>query len=394
VTFKEFLFAFHQKTTEYAAKIASSKGFSISSVLELNSMSILHGGGNATGCFEYEKEGLLGGSELSAVYLVNAKTTNDEFAEEAAFQGRKLPRFLSLLRNESPLQSGKTYAMKAFRETSPEAEFDLRTEIHAIRNLNHKNIAQIYDSFVDRSQVHIVMELCDGGNLASRIPFKETEAARVVLKLLSALKCLHSHGIVHAALNMETVLFDSGAANAEIKIINHGLSRKLLSGSRLTSEEEDESLYAASPESFRGVYTSKGDMWSVGVITYYLLSGEKPFWGKRWYERLRNADVDFESGSWGTISKEAKTFIRSLLQLNVSDRPDPATASNYMWLVKSSLPLKRRFRASEVEQQDEYRMREESFKRIAINVSQAQESRLLCKPFSHTSIRSRLWPTD
>ena len=82
------------------------------------------------------------------------------------------------------------------------------------------------------------------------------------------------------AVNMETVVFAGGSRDSEVKIINFGLTRKYLNQQRFSSETTDPGLYAAAPESFRGVYTKKGDIWSIGVIAYCLLSSFKPFWGK------------------------------------------------------------------------------------------------------------------
>lgn len=308
---------------------------------------------------KYKKFGILGGSEVATVYVVHV---------DEAFGDGKVNR-------QSNVSPDHQYAMKIFQGTTPELEYRIRNEIGALQKLSHRNVVDIHESFLDHGQVHMIMNLCTGGTLASKLPYSEQDALNVVRKLLSGVKYLHDQGIVHSALSMETILYDDeGDEGAEIKIVNFGVARKYLNESRFTSEEEDHALYAASPESFRGVHTKKGDMWSIGVIAYYLLSGLKPFRGERWLEKLYNGEILYAPEAWSTISSEAKIFVSSLLNPDISKRPDASKAMSYRWIFMASIP--RIFRSIGAAPDDGVQgidacihRRGEEFKRVVMNVS-------------------------
>lgn len=315
----------------------------------------------------YKKLGILGGSEVAAVYVVcvDDSLLNDDSTTVASLG---LSGYSSSHQREK-LSKDHLYAMKAFHGTTPLAEYNIRKEILSLRLLNHKNVVKIYDSFQEFGQIHIITDLYVGGNLASRFPYSEHEASRIVAQILSGIKHLHDQDIVHAALSLETILFDSGRTDAEVRIVNLGISRKFLTAEMFTTEAEDPTLYAASPESFRGWHTKKGDVWSIGVIAYYLLSGSKPFEGQHWEETLQGA-VQFKDDIWGSVSTEAKTFIAALLCRDPNSRPDIAKAMNYRWVSRSTLAFPKMVRSLvEEEVRVQPYLRGDEFNRVAMNVS-------------------------
>ena len=93
-----------------------------------------------------------------------------------------------------------------------------------------------------------------------------------------------------------------------------------------------------------GSYDERCDLWSVGVVTYLLLSGEQPFWGPSqkmtWRDRRkimiglikRCEYAPMTNGSWKSVSGLAKAFVASLLQLNPDDRPSPSEALSSPWI--------------------------------------------------------------
>jgi len=70
------------------------------------------------------------------------------------------------------------------------------------------------------------MELCDGGDLYSRDPYTEREAARITASILSAVAYLHQRNITHRDLKYENCMFASNNPQAEVKVIDFGLSKK------------------------------------------------------------------------------------------------------------------------------------------------------------------------
>lgn len=118
--------------------------------------------------------------------------------------------------------------MKSIQLSRISKEFidELRNEIEILRNLDHPNIVKAYEVFDNSHQIYIIMELCSGGDLYAKKPYSEKEAAKIVGKLLSALKHMHAKGIIHRDLKFENIMFENTKPDAEIKLIDFGLSAK------------------------------------------------------------------------------------------------------------------------------------------------------------------------
>lgn len=128
------------------------------------------------------------------------------------------------------------------------------------------------------------MEYCSGGELFRKVGeegcFKEEQAAIVMQRIFQAVRYLHAIGIVHRDLKLENFLFSHKGDDAEIKLIDFGLSSKYnpeVSNSLTTVAGT--ALYVA-PEVLDSNYDLKCDIWSCGVIMYFLLCGRPPFTGE------------------------------------------------------------------------------------------------------------------
>ena len=120
-------------------------------------------------------------------------------------------------------------AMKSIhlnRVTDPTFVEELKNEVAILKKLDHPHIVKALETFEHRHQIFIVMELCAGGDLYSRDPYTEAEAARIVASITSAISYMHSKNISHRDLKYENILFVNQAPQAEIKLIDFGLSRK------------------------------------------------------------------------------------------------------------------------------------------------------------------------
>jgi len=91
-----------------------------------------------------------------------------------------------------------------------------------------------------------------------------------------------------------------------------------------------------------GIYDSKADCWSIGVIAFLLLCDEKPFKGRRRSQVIKNIKTckyDFKAPGWYNVSKEAKDFVSSLLVYNPKKRLSAEAAINHAWLKKKNFPV-------------------------------------------------------
>jgi serine/threonine protein kinase len=116
-----------------------------------------------------------------------------------ASQGRD-----NLLKETSSIASEKRknrvdYALKSIKldRVSPQFIDELKNEIDILKGMDHPNIVKAHEVYSYKKQIYIILELCDGGDLYTKLPYTEKQGAKIVGKLLSAIKYMHDHGIVH-----------------------------------------------------------------------------------------------------------------------------------------------------------------------------------------------------
>jgi len=247
--------------------------------------------------------------------------------------------------SQSSLSSGVkpyeiVYALKSIhlsRITDESFHEELRNEIDILKSLDHPNIVRPIETFELGKNLFITMELCSGGDLYSRDPYTEEDAALITTKILNAVAYMHRLGVIHRDLKYENVMFANKSDNAEIKIIDFGLSKKYLPEDHLSDGVG--TIYTMAPQVLEGDYDNKSDLWSVGVLCYMLLSSQMPFYGKKRrhvIEKIMNCNYDFRGNRWNRVSEDAKAFVMSLLQYNPEQRKSAAEAMTSPWLVESA----------------------------------------------------------
>lgn len=93
------------------------------------------------------------------------------------------------------------------RVTDPSFVEELRNEVRILRDVDHPHIVRPIETYEHRNQIFIVMELCSGGDLYTRDPYTEPEAARIVGNILSAISYMHSRNISHRDLKYENIMY-------------------------------------------------------------------------------------------------------------------------------------------------------------------------------------------
>ncbi len=151
-------------------------------------------------------------------------------------------------------------------------------EYELIAEINHPNIVNIYDLGVGDDHAHIAMEYLDGGDLKQRIDkgLSETEAVRYLKQIASALSKIHEVGILHRDLKPGNIML---RADGSVALIDFGLARRMRLEMELTDEGEIFGTpYYMSPEQGHGnPVDQRSDIYSLGVIFYEMLTGEKPY---------------------------------------------------------------------------------------------------------------------
>ena len=236
------------------------------------------------------------------------------------------------------------YAIKSIRKSKVGKVDVLKREVALLKECDHPNIIQLVEVHEDQKYLHLITELCTGGELFDRIiektqsdegHFSERDAANLVQCILDAIAYCHDQkGIVHRDLKPENFLFSSRDEDAVIKIIDFGLSRHDDMQAGIMNTKVGTPYYVA-PEVLNREYTKSCDIWSIGVITYILLCGYPPFYGdtdNQIFDSVRTGRFDFPSPDWDGISDNAKDFICALLRRDPSKRLSASKALKHTWI--------------------------------------------------------------
>jgi len=131
-------------------------------------------------------------------------------------------------------KTNEWYAIKSIRKAKVKKIEVLKREISILKEVKHPHIIELVDVFEDAKYLHLVTELCTGGELFDAIiaksqsiegHYSEHDAASIINDILDAIAYCHSNGIVHRDLKPENFLFLTKSEDAPIKIIDFGLSR-------------------------------------------------------------------------------------------------------------------------------------------------------------------------
>ncbi|PKA57975.1 Calcium-dependent protein kinase 28 [Apostasia shenzhenica] len=153
----------------------------------------------------------------------------------------------------------------------PIAVEDVKREIKILEVLRgHENVVHFYNAFEDDKYVYIVMEKDNR--------YSEKDAAVVVRQMLQVAAECHLHGLVHRDMKPENFLFKSTQEDSPLKATDFGLSEFITPGKRF--HDIAGSAYYVAPEVLKRKSGPESDVWSIGVITYVLLSGRRPFWDR------------------------------------------------------------------------------------------------------------------
>ena len=206
-----------------------------------------------------------------------------------------------LVRKRDGFDKGKLYAMKVLKKASIAQKAKTlehtkteRQVLESIRSHSSAFLVNMHYAFQTSNKLHLVLDYVSGGELFTHLyqrdHFKESDVRIYIGEIILALEQLHKLGIIYRDLKLENILLD---ADGHIVLTDFGLSK-------VFSPQETElrtysfcgTIEYMAPEVVRGGSTGHNfavDWWSVGVLTYELLTGASPFTVEG--ERNTQADI-------------------------------------------------------------------------------------------------------
>ncbi|XP_015254728.1 PREDICTED: calcium/calmodulin-dependent protein kinase type 1D-like [Cyprinodon variegatus] len=276
----------------------------------------------------------MGRKEIICSWKKNVNNIKDVFD----FKGKMGSGSFSEVYMVREKKSGQLYALKCLKKKHL-ANSNLENEINVLRRIKHENVVRLEDFYESRTHYYLVMQLVSGGELFDRIldkgVYTEKDASKVIKQVLEAVGYLHENGIVHRDLKPENLLYDNMDENSKIMVSDFGLSKALEHG--VMSTACGTPGYVAPEVLAQKPYSKAVDCWSIGVITYILLSGYPPFFEEnetQLFSKIMRADYAFHSPFWDDISESAKDFIRNLMEKNPTTRFTTEQALRHPWIAE------------------------------------------------------------
>ena len=239
--------------------------------------------------------------------------------------------------------TGSEFAVKQIQKSllrSQSQKIQIKNEIKSMRKVSSHHCVQLFRVYEDQDSIFLIMEYLPNGNLLQRLQkikiIQEQECSLLMRNIFEALTQFSMMGVQHRDIKLENILMVSASNNFEIKIIDFGLS--------CFSHKPDSAKCGSpgfmAPEIFKGLYDSKVDVFSAGVVCYTALTGKLPFFAKNVssiLEKNERGDVLFDRNEWKNFSPVAWNFVRGVLAKNPESRPTSEQALNHPWLSRHIL---------------------------------------------------------
>jgi 5'-AMP-activated protein kinase catalytic alpha subunit len=217
----------------------------------------------------------------------------------------------------------------------------IKKEIALMRLINHRHVIGIKDVFATATNIFIVLELVEGGELFDKIVeegrLSEDRARFYMRQLLDGMECCHAKGVCHRDLKPENLLLDS---NGDLKISDFGMATLYIGDANAPGDQRTELLHTTcgtpnyvAPEvlTSQGYDGHKADVWSMGVILFVFLSGYLPFeetTTAALFKKIRSAEFNYPSDFPAT----AKDLLGKVLVVDPEKRSSLRDFKRHEWV--------------------------------------------------------------
>lgn len=224
---------------------------------------------------------------------------------------------------------------------------NLQFEMNVLSQLHHPSVVALYHVYRTPQKIFLVMEYLKGGELlnmvSGRQKYTEEDAIDIIRQIIDAVSYIHACDVIHRDLKPENLIMQDHSRDSRIKIVDFGLCMTFEDAALTGKLDEGVSRASVSLCGTRGYvspevlhqcyYSSKCDMWAIGVICYILLSGRRPF-SVHSFKQTLSGKYSVTDPEWKNVSDEAKEFIAMLLRVDPAERMSAKDALQHPWLTQ------------------------------------------------------------
>uniref|UniRef100_A0A3B5PW26 Protein kinase domain-containing protein n=1 Tax=Xiphophorus maculatus TaxID=8083 RepID=A0A3B5PW26_XIPMA len=237
------------------------------------------------------------------------------------------------------ISSEKTYMAKFVKVRGADQAI-IKKEIATLNLAKHASFLLLHESFESPEELVLIYDFISGHDIFERLntaefEFNEREIVNYIRQICSALEYLHSQRYGHFDIRPENIVYTTRSSST-VKIIELGQSRHLTPGEQIKIQYTT-AEYAAPEIHQCDMVSTVTDMWSVGVLTYVLLSGLNPFTAEtnqQMIDNISNAAYGYDDESFKQVSVEALDFTDRLMTKERKHRMTAAEALLHPWLTK------------------------------------------------------------
>ncbi|XP_063816090.1 serine/threonine-protein kinase 17A-like [Pseudophryne corroboree] len=266
------------------------------------------------------------------------------FNDNYSIVGKELGRGkFAVVKKCVELLTGKEYAAKFLRKRrkGEDCRSDIINEIAILEMARYSPyVVDLHEVYETNSEIILVMEYAAGGEIFNQCvadqdeAFTEKDVIRLIQQILHGVLYLHRNNVVHLDLKPQNILLTSSNPLGEIRIVDFGLSRQVDSIKEVREILGTPEYVAPEVLNYEPISTAT-DMWSIGVLTYVMLTGVSPFLGDTKQETFLNisqVDIQYSQEEFEGISDQAVDFIKSLLIKNPRKRAHADQCLKHAWL--------------------------------------------------------------
>lgn len=200
----------------------------------------------------------------------------------------------------------------------------LKTEVSVMHNITHPNILHLHEFMESKNSYYLVIDYCDNGDLeehmkkTSKGGFSEQQCIYYLKQIMNGFQELRKHKIMHRDFKLANIFLmkdgtvvigDFGFAKSGVEMTNTKLGTPLTMAPELIQSNGNVS------------YTSKADLWSIGVVFYHMLQGRYPFFGMSNAELIKDIEKKTKSMPYKKeVSDLAKNLLQNLLVMDPNKR--------------------------------------------------------------------------